>query len=374
MKQIFTCLVLFLSIYFLSNAQSVQEQMTRKQVSCKDVLINASEILPKLYAAKAFDSMRVAIGVMQQYCDSAHAIFYAKTLLDIQRSVFSVTALPESGGFDTLFDDYTFTLRTIKAGGYSINKYNYYYYTEAEKKFYSFIQTWAKDLLSSQKMDSSETFICNVLAGNIKHPMVVLKTNKEKYPQLHALLRKNYAAERAGTTSNVALLSGVWIPSGNTKILGTHPSLGFQIGGRSKRSELDLTMQFRFIKSSDNYYVFRSDSLYAVDHFSGGYIGLDYTFYFLHTTDLEIGAIAGAGYDGFDIADPTYNDHSDDHLKPYAINGLNLNAGLRFKYFFNPGSYLGLAIKYNNVSYGNSGGSDLNGNAVSVDIAIGGSL
>ncbi len=346
--------------------------MTQKQISCKDIFINASEVLPKLYAAGSFDSMRVAIDVMQQYCDSAHRVFYVKTLLDIQQSVFSVNELPENGRFDTLFSAYIFTLRTIRAGGYAINKYNHYYYTTAEKKFFAFIQNWAKDLLASQKLDSSEAFVCTVFAGNIRHPMAVLKSNNEKYPQLHTLLRKNYTAERKKPTANGAFISGIWIPAGNMKILGVHPSLGWQIGGRNKRNEFDMTMQFRFGNTANNYQVFRSDSIYSLNHFFGGYIGLDYTFYFLHTTDFEIGTIAGAGYDGFDIADPPNNDHSKDYLKPFSIGSLNLNTGLRFNYFFNPRFYIGIAAKYNATNYGNKGGSTLNGNAFSLDFSIGG--
>jgi hypothetical protein len=346
--------------------------MTQKQPDCRDILLNASDVLPQLYATKSFDSIRVAVSVMEQFCNQRSSeIFYIKTLLDIQQNTFSADNFSSNGRFDTLLQTYAFTVKTLKNGGYSINKYNYHFYSDPEKKFYTFIQNWASDLLNRQHLTSSESFICNVLAGNFRHPQATLKANKEEYPELYALLRKNYAHERSQFSGVATFMSGVWLPTGNLKILGTHPSVGFQLGGRGKSNEFDLVLQFKFVNTPNKYYVLRNDSLYGLNHFFGGYIGVDYSHYFLHSTNFEAGVIGGVGYDGFDIVDPPDNDHSRDYLKPFSIGSLNLNAGIRFNYFFNPRFFIGIIAKYNGISYGNKNGSSMSGYPVSIDFVIG---
>ena len=143
------------------------------------------------------------------------------------------------------------------------------------------------------------------------------------------------------------------------------------MGGRGKSNEFDLTLLCRFGYTQGMYYVSRSDSLFALDHFLGGYIGLDYSHYFFQAVRWEAGLTGGVGYDGFDIADPASNDHSEDYLKPFSIGSLNLNAGVRVNYFFNPRFFIGIAAKYNGISYGNKNGSNLNGYPISIDVIIG---
>ena len=346
--------------------------MTKRQPDCWDVLMNASDVLSELYTEKSFDSIRVAVNIMEQFCgEGSPGAFYIKILLDIQQSSFLVNNISSNGRFDTILQTYIFTLRTLKKGGYPISKYRYHFYSVHEKKFYALIQTWASDLLTKPNLTSSESFMCNMLAGNFRHPEAALKSGKVKYPELYALLRKNYSNERSQLNSVLTFMSGIWLPSGNLKIVGTHPSLGFQVGGRGKRYELDLTLACRFINTPGKYFVSRNDSLYALNHFFGGYLGIDYSYYFFHSTNFEAGLIAGVGYDGFYIVDPKNNNHSQDYLRPFSINSLNLNAGLRINYFFNPRFFVGIAAKYNGTSYSNKKGSSLSGHPVSIDFIVG---
>ena len=373
MKLKFTCLLIFLFNYLLCPAQSVQELMTTRQPQCRDVLINSSDVLSKFYNEKSFDSINVAVQIIEQFCgERSPNAMYIKTLLSIQESSFSVRDSSFNQSLDTLLNTYTFTLKTLKNNGYPINKYEYHYYSLPEKNFYQFIKIWANNLLAERKLTNSEYFICNLLAGNLTHPTATLKAQKLKYPELYALLKKNYATERSQFGPVISIISGAWLPSGNLKILGAHPSLGFQIGGRGKSNEIDLTLQFRFVNTPHKYFVFRSDSLYALNHFFGGYIGADYSHYFYHSTNFEAGLMAGMGYDGFDIYDPPKKDDNKSYLKPYSIGSLNLNAGLRANYFFNPRLFIGVAAKYNGISYSNRKGSSLSGHPVSIDLIIGG--
>ncbi|HXL55894.1 MAG TPA: hypothetical protein VN958_06545, partial [Chitinophagaceae bacterium] len=214
-------------------------------------------------------------------------------------------------------------------------------------------------------------FICKVFIGDITDPLKEIKQNKEKYPELSDLVQKNFTIQRKGFRSNYSFTSGIWLPSNNLSIVGNHPSFGLQLGGRGTHHGVDITMQFRFLKSANLYTVKRNNTLYKRDHFFGGYIGLDYTFYFISKTKFDLGWMAGAGYDGFDIANSSDENHNNNYLKPLSISSFNANTGVRFNYYFNPSFYLGLQSRYNWINYANSGGTNLNGDAISIDLIIG---
>ena len=373
MKSKALCLLIFISSGFAGRGQSVEQQMTTKRVECRDVFMNTAATISKLYDAKEYDSIRVAVAVIQQYCDNnGAAVVYINTLLDIQQTMFNVSSLDSGVRLNTLLEEYPMTIKYLRRGGYSVNRYQYYHYPGYEKDFYALVARWANDLLQKPVLTPEETFICNVLAGNIKHPEAELRAHKSTYPELYALLQKNYGDARSQHAGVFTITTGMWMPSGNLSVLGTHPAIGFQAGGRGKSNELDLTINFKFIKTPNEYVVLRSDSLYSLHHFFGGYIGLDYSHYFYHSVKFEAGLMGGIGYDGFDIADPGDNDHSEDYLKPFGIGSLNLNTGFRVNYFFNPKFFIGIIAKYNYLNYGNKGGTNMKGNAFSIDLVIGG--
>ena len=77
MNRKLSCFIVLLSLPVFCFAQSVQDQMTKRQPACRDVLINASNVLSKLYGVKEFDSMRIAVDVMQEFCgEQSPEVFY----------------------------------------------------------------------------------------------------------------------------------------------------------------------------------------------------------------------------------------------------------------------------------------------------------
>ncbi len=113
--------------------------------------------------------------------------------------------------------------------------------------------------------------------------------------------------------SYVSITAGFWVPTNKLKLLGAHPTVGFQFGYHHNANDLALTLQFKFIQSAHPYVVLRNNQLYDLTHFFGGYIGMDYT-RFLYTGEaFQFGLMAGAGYDGFDIS----SGEGDEYLKPF---------------------------------------------------------
>lgn len=343
---------------------SVEEAMNKKHLDCKDVFLNAIDIIPQLYRTKEFDSLQKAIDIWKSFCGNTEEIQYTELLMSIERSTFDETH-PDSN-LISLLNSYSLAYRN----SIMYNDSNPY------STYYKISSAWAKLLLARTDLTKTETFICNVLAGVIKEPTKEIRTHKDEYSTLYAFMNKEQAAQKKLNSAEYTFITGIWSPTKNAAILGAHPSLGFQLGGRFHvHHQVDFTVQFRFLKSAGVYTVKRSDSLYNLNHFFGGYIGGDYTYYFVSKAKTDIGIVGGIGFDGFDIADDGDDDNNDSHkydyLKPLSINSFNFNTGLRFNYFFSSSFYLGLQGRYNFVHYNNRGGTDLSGNTFCVDLIIG---
>ncbi len=167
-------------------------------------------------------------------------------------------------------------------------------------------------------------------------------------------------------TRHFGVLAGYWFPMGDLDVIGSHPSIGMQWGFRHLQHEFDLTLDFRFLNSRQEYYVNRDGLLYYSRGYTGGYIGLDYKLYFIEDIQKEVGLLAGVGYDGFSL------NHNDVPKRPYEIGSLNLNAGIRINIYTKGETYFGVQSRYNLVRYGNKGGTSFLGNAITVDLFVGG--
>ena len=355
-----TALLILQFVALYASAQSVEQEMNKSRPSCFDMLQNASDLLPKLYRKKSFDSMHYAIEIWKKQCKRVPEIKYTEILLSISERKFSVKQSFDSSNIQVL-TEYASTLAACnRYRGMSAEFVNYY----------KFSSTWAKLLLETEPLDSNERFVCKVFAGDIINPEKEINQNRANYLVFNDLLKQDFAIERSSPKSNLAFTAGVWIPRGNLSVVNPHPTLGMQIGARSKRHEIDLGLYLKFANTA-NYYVKRSDSLYQRNYFLGGYIGLDYTYYFVSSPRFDIGWVAGVGYDGFDIAAKATQNNDTHYLDPVSISSLNLNTGARINFYFTRSFYIGLQTRYNAVNYCNTGGTDLGGGAFSIDIIFG---
>lgn len=339
---------------------SVEDAMSKKHPDCRDVLLNAIDLIPKYYREKAFDSVQKVVDIWETSCGNTPEAEYTKVLLSIERSVFN-NAQPDSSLVELLI-----------SYSYAYKNYSRYpsYYGPGTSSYYKLSSTWAKFLLERTNLSVTEKFVCDVFTGNISDPVKEIKSDKEVYAVLYNLLNTNLQEQKKSGSAEYTIVSGVWVPTGNVAVLGVHPSIGLQFGGRFDRHQVDLSMQIRFLNSAGTYTVKRNNTLYDLDYYFGGYIGLDYNYYFINSIKTDLGLLGGIGYDGFDIA-ASGDSHENDYLKPLSISSLNLNAGLRFNYVFSSSFYLGLQGRYNFMNYGTKGGSNLNGDAFSFDLIFG---
>ena len=338
---------------------SVEDAMTKIRPDCKDVYANALDLIPELYKVKFYDSLQKALTIWKKYCGDIQEVTTLEILLSIEQSAFT----------ESKYDSTLIARLNEHATAYqNINMFGRYYVNS--KKYYEVTASWANILLQRSNLSSTEKFICNVLAGNIKNPSKEIKQHSNEYTYLNSLLQEELIQEKKNGFLEYTIIAGIWSPTGNMSVVGLHPSVGLQLGGRFNRGQLDITMQVRFLKSANTYTVKRNGSLYDLDHYLGGYIGLDYTYYLVNKTKFDVGVLGGIGYDGFDIASSN-EDHSNDYLKPLSISSFNFNTGMRINYIVSSSFYIGLQGRYNFINYANNGGTNLNGNAFSVDLILG---
>ncbi|MBZ5855503.1 hypothetical protein [Flavihumibacter profundi] len=356
--------ILFLLVLSCSTgylfAQTIEEQMTKSHPDCQTMLMNAMDVLPKLYREKSLDSLDRAVDLWERSCSGMPELSITRMLLDIEERKFTL-------GKD--IDGSTLVL---------LNDYARYFpsparYEVPKNAFYRFSSAWALLLLKNRKLGDNEKFICKVLSGEISNPQKEIEMNPQAYPEFSAMVEKMYERERNQPRTNLALSTGVWIPTGHLTTLGVHPSFGLQVGMRNLHHQLDLTLQFRYLHSANPYAVKVNGYLDSTDYYFGGYIGLDYAYYLVSEKRYDFGLMAGMGYDGFDFSPDPYNYY---YYDPYyssnlTIGSFNANLGLRFNYYISHHFYIGLQARYNAINYTTHGGSNLSGDAFSIDLIFG---
>lgn len=362
--------ILILAISFMCGAtlllgQSIEQAMTRKNPSCRDIFINAMQVIPALYTEKSFDSLDKALKIWENVCGDAIPVQSTRMLLKIEKSGFHLSSDANAYTIDMLteYANYFQKKDNLSTIGSENNP---------EIIFFKFSSSWANDLLKEKRLDDNEKFICRILNGEIKKPEREIRQNAQIYPELKALLDQNFEVKRKEVRSNFAFGTGVWLPTGNLSTLGAHPTFSFLFGIREKHHALDLSMYIRYLNSANTYTIKKNDISYSTDYYLGFYFGLDYTYYFLSNKRTELGLVGGMGWDGFQFAEEPY--HYDYYYYDYShstLNSFNANAGLRFNYFFSNSFYLGLLGRYNAINYTTHGGTNLSGDAVSIDLIIG---
>ena len=344
-------------------------------------IVHAPVVLPELLQQQKYEAIRNYLANWESsQCPDHVFIFAGKALLAMETGKFRSFALP----CDCLFylSDYAKALTDIEGSQFKYHmvlstRYAYDATVEA-RKTYLFLQSWARVVLNTHQLDSSALFICRVLAGEIPDPKAALKANPSSCPrvsqlqdQLDVYNQKNFMARRDGRRGTASIMVGGWFPTGHLQVLGSHPSVGVQLGGRNKLNEYDVTWQFRFLHPTPQDYTFvRQDTVHSSHYYDGGYIGFEYTRYFIHKKYIDFGYTSGIGYDYFSVADG-FQSGGNTGLGPLNVGSFDFNNGFRLKYFFRRGTFIGLTAKYHLIDYPNKGGTDLTGNAFTLDLSFG---
>ncbi len=375
--------VILLIQYLLTGAQkNIEKSLSPDACEALKYMRSIHLLLPEYIEQQKWTELN---NYMQNWKNSEapsdELIFCISTLTAIQQRKFTFITLPCD--FLYFLDDYAREMKNINSQPdkfrYYINlRRNVYYDASSEcVKLLNITRSWANLLLSGGNLNASETFLCLVFSGLMEHPRSEFYKHRKSMPELDAFQQQldvyqfnglKYMRNHRAVSSSFTI--GSWMPTGFLGTVGIHPTIGYSLGYRKKRNEYDFVVTGRLVNSTaQNYSVLRNDTFYTRNYFGGGYMGVEYTRYFVHTIKCDFGPTFGVGYDEFDIASETDVKYAS--LSPAEIFTLNLNTGLRLKYFFHKALFAGVVLKYNFIHFDNKGGTDLRGNAFSIDISYG---
>lgn len=164
---------------------------------------------------------------------------------------------------------------------------------------------------------------------------------------------------RFRTRGHYSILIGKWIPTGNSRFLGSHPEIGFQLGGEVRKWRADWIFGYR------------SSQLVRTSAFNSFMMGIDAGYKFRDTEFFSSDLFVGLGYDAIFI-----RDRAVDPEERVVDGSFVASIGLRQRVVHNQrtGWYLGAILRYSVVDYGNTGATDLSGHTWTFSLVSGWSV
>jgi hypothetical protein len=369
MKRIIKSLLfLIISLPIFGQSDDVERLMTRRYLSCADILYNVSYLIPEYYGKGNKDTLRAILEYWEDRCGVSEELVRCKIILSIDDGSFN-ESLYDNGIFRML-RNYERNSTLYDGKDVQWHYYGYRYDNQYINRLNKFTVKLSKTLLETKELSAVERFFIRIYANDFDQPLFQMldsdELNETKIKELYK--EKN----KSGYFHNDWIL-GVWIPQGNLDILGVHPSFGYRLGVKYQKLTADLSLIFQFVNSPNTYQVYKNGILWDTNNFLGGYIGLDAGYELFRLKGNSIDLIGGIAFNGFDTINEEIEGEKNNLTK--SINSLNLNIGLGYKFHFkNQRSnqrYVGIDFKYNFVNFKNPHGTNLEGNTYTVNLLIG---
>ena len=351
-----------------SQTDDISRLMTRRYLSCLDIIYNVRFLIPEYHQKGATDTLNAIVQYWENNCGSSEELTRVKILLAIEQNSFSEN-IYNTSIIDHLIEYKNQNTTIPLLYGKMHHHYNWHFNFAASDSLKVFTKKLAKELLRTTNVEPIERFFLHFYSNGIDTAFNMMKTEALHGTHLRDLYLIEVNKLVNKPQAHIAYLAGAWIPEGNLALVGTHPFVGFRIGFKHRQLTTDVCLGFKFGKSPNQYKVFYKDSLWNTNHFFGGYIGLDAGYELIKTEKHGLAIIGGIAYNGFDALKDGNNDCEEDISK--SINSLNLNLGIGYKYYPTHWNYFGVEAKYNYLNYQNPGGSDLSGNAITINLIYG---
>ncbi len=368
MKKIFSIILILLSLSAaFGQDKGIESLMTRRYLSCEDIYYNVTFLIPEFYNKNEKDTLQEIITYWEKKCGNSEPLTRCKILLSIENHTFN----------ESLYD-FSIIYNLLNYGGsylndkiYDRNEFDSYYwqYVVTQDNLDLFTLDLAKSLLNREDLSAVEKFIVNIYAGTPDISFGVLATEDFYGTKIQQYYFEAVGRLKQAYVGHFDMGIGAWAPLDNLTAVGGHTTIVFRGGVRYKQAYADAALGFKFGRSQEIYQVQVNDSIWDTDYFFGGYVGLDVGQRFLKAGKNSFDIIGGIAYDGFSALNVTNTNSKTDVSK--SINSLNLNVGLGYKYYSSPWNYYGVDVKYNFVDFQNAGGTDLDGNVITVNFMYG---
>ncbi len=350
------------------DSDAIHKLLTQRPLySCEEFIFNAGQLIPRYYEQGERDSINLIISFVDSACGC--------TILDDAKVLLSI----ESGSFPLDWCDSTASGRLFNGSEFEncvplSNSTHFPHlcgtplncrigFAPVDSGFVTFLQNLNTRMLAQVDTNTVACLVCHYYAGDIVYNARRLSHRDfagTRIQDAYDRAVKSSLQEAYRLRLHYALVSGLWVPLGSNRILGDKIEIGGQFGIRWHRFGLDLTLAGRFLKAREPYVVKYQGSLRTTDHFSAVYSGVGPTFELFNSRKFQSELFSDVGYTDFDVIDSGR----------YSVTG---TFGGSFRWFINKpvAQYLGLQIRYSIVKFDSGGGSDLSGNALSVDLILG---
>ena len=348
-----------------TDGSSMDSLLTRKKnFPCREYSDNAREILPSLLNAKEYDSAKIILSYISNKCPG---ISFRKVELLMQLAKGQITnSWCDTSYFEDLFRFYgnwMEGLLTIYADFPYDPGYIECFY---DRGFFDVAQT----LLTTQDTTSIAHALLLYLGGRERE----MRSNLSRGQYTGTCIQHHYdhmidslVRHRDQTRIHLAFLSGTWIPMDKAQLFGNKFEFGVQFGARFGKVGGDVSFLVRGFGSKNSYSFRYANSIRESRHFVGAYFGFDPTYEVFWSRSIIIEIFGGIGHDWIEVL-------GDSKKKEYEnLQSLNLNTGFTLYFFYNKykTKYFGIQPRFNRVHYYTHGGSNLEGNSVSLNVVWG---
>jgi hypothetical protein len=343
--------------------QNIDSLTAKIKIDCSEISYKSSLLYKAFIEHNEIDSAKILLKYWESKCGITEPIYRAKVILSIKEGNYR-EPLPAGGALNMIFN-YQNRMALVKKTNlntYNANKSEYGYIPPGEE-FDVFTQREAASLKGKCDPGTIEYMLSEFYSSKCDTILTKLQTSAFKKTSMAIEYRSLVEKYLKIPETNVALVSGLWIPTGDLKKIGSHPELGIQGGIKLRKMNYDVIMLFRFGNSPNNYYARRtklSDPMELTNYFFSGQIGIDIGRDIYVRNGHEIQLTGGISIDGFEAFE-----------EGPSIWSYNFSFGPGYRYYITNSLYIGLRTKYNIIDYTLNNIVDFTGNPITIQLIIG---
>ncbi len=374
MRTVFLIIIVLLCAIPKNNLSANLPDEIDYVIQCEEQSWANSDLFVEYWNDNKLDSARILLNYWEDQCGYTEPVMRAFLILDLYENNFAW--LNYFGGYNLSY----YYVKAYKERAQNIKRLReltedspelrdnnlFFDYIPLDRSFDSLTSKIAQELVSQYDSTSTEWLFCKLYSDLDFDIYKHLKDNNNSDLEINR--ESNYLINQVLAEGEVqtSLITGIWIPTGQLSKLGKHAELGFAIGGQSYEWGLQFTFLLRFAELSNNYLASGPDVRYDISNYVGGYVGLDFARSVIVTKSQGVAIVAGLGYDGFGA---TVEEEEDVQVTE---SSFNINFGLRYRFHYDLDSFLGIAFKYNLMSYNLPEYTGIRGNSISIQLEWGG--
>ncbi|NVO19410.1 MAG: hypothetical protein HXX13_06905 [Bacteroidetes bacterium] len=355
-------------LHSFSQETNVKMILSDSNSSCSEIQYACMQLIPLYYQDGIIDTASILLDFWEKHCGLDETIYRTKALWAIDAGTFTDTLVTNSMiGYLDLYQ-----WLSQDTSGRCLKEYNYYTPEFELLKWYkTFTDSIASRALSYSDLSAEERFFATFYL----HPADSLYEGLLKEPLSFTKLGKTYQQNVGGELSewlqNWGETLGAWIPYDKLNTIGPHPSVGVFIAVRNKKMIYSGAASLRFFRSWNDFQVMYKDSLYTTHNFMGLNFMLETGRQLIDWRRHELDLLGGIDLELMDVLnlknDPaTADDNESKYLASPAIH-----FGLGYRYYTKSDHFFGISSRYHLMNFNNKQGSNLRGNALTINLEYG---